>query len=606
MNLGQLLGGAGVVGQGMRQAEEAERVARQNQLAIEAQNRQEQLRREMLQAPMPSPVGLTFGVNSPLPMRMIDTGAVPVPGQMPLPAGVQPSQAGAGRGVVNPPLVGQPQPPIGAGAGRGLVNPPLIGEPQPQPPSQPYQDLSGFTPPAGMTGPQNLAALRDARMQRFAAPAAPATAPRAVPAVVPRAGPAVAPNKAAQKYDAKTTPYDALIAQSAQQYGVDPVIFKRLIGTESSFSPTAVSPRGEKFGLGIAQIADVHPLTREQRLDPNTAIPFAAQLFAQYLQEAGNNYEQAIQKYKGASSAGGKAAMSGPIGTILSGIVSSAQAAAPGAAPAAPVAPQAGVAIPTAAAPQAAPAPVRAESDYYLANRDAIPVDMQRAMQQRAEVERLAGMYQRAGMGAQFMEMRAKLMELDNGMTYLHGMQGIQEFEVANDPRRLAAVWSQYAGVPIGIQPRSDGKFDIIVNGKRTREGLSDNDVVERARLGFDQTYRQQKGAASAKYNEEAFKVQLEIQKANATQLSQMVREIAVERVKGNSAQALEWAKANYGWDIKPTGSGDGTVIIRAPGAAPFLFNPTGKTVSPDGVKIESNAAYPIQGLPSYGGVQTR
>jgi len=225
-------------------------------------------------------------------------------------------------------------------------------------------------------------------------------------------------------------------------------------------------------------------------------------------------------------------------------------------------------------------------------------------MQQRGEVERLAGMYQRAGMGAQFMEARAKLMELDNGMTYLQGMQGLQEFTLANDPRRLAAVWSQYAGVPIGIQPRTDGKFDIIVNGRKTKEGQSASEIADAARSGFDGTYRQQKGAASAKANEETFKAQLDIQKENAKQLSQMVREIAVERVKGNTGQALEWAKANYNWDVKPTGAGDGTVIIRPPGGAPSIFNPSGREIVVDGVKITSNAAYPIAGLPTYGGVQ--
>jgi hypothetical protein len=165
-------------------------------------------------------------------------------------------------------------------------------------------------------------------------------------------------------------------------------------------------------------------------------------------------------------------------------------------------------------------------------------------------------------------------------------------------------VWSQYAGVPIGIQPRTDGKFDIIVNGRKTKEGQSASDIADAARSGFDATFRQQKGAASAEYNKEQFKAQLDIQKENGKQLSQMIREIAVKRVEGNNAQALEWAKANYGWDIKPTGAGDGTVIIRAPGTAPYIFNPSGREIEVDGVKITSNAAYPIAGLPTYGGVQ--
>ena len=54
MNFGQLLGGAGVVGQGMRQAEEAERVARQNQLAIEEQNRVADLKKQLAGLQMPS------------------------------------------------------------------------------------------------------------------------------------------------------------------------------------------------------------------------------------------------------------------------------------------------------------------------------------------------------------------------------------------------------------------------------------------------------------------------------------------------------------------------------------------------------------------------
>jgi hypothetical protein len=81
-----------------------------------------------------------------------------------------------------------------------------------------------------------------------------------------------------------------------------------------------------------------------------------------------------------------------------------------------------------------------------------------------------------------------------------------------------------------------------------------------------------------------------------------MIREIAVEQTRGNNQQALEWAKANYGWDIKPTGAGDGTVIIRPPGGSPFIFNPKGTTIEIDGVKIQSNSAYPIAGLPTYGG----
>jgi hypothetical protein len=452
------------------------------------------------------------------------------------------------------------------------------------------------------------------------------------------------PDKATQ-YDSKVTPYDALIQQSAIQYGIDPVVFKRLLGTESSFNPTAVSPRGESFGLGIAQIASSHGLSREQRLDPNIAIPAGAQIFATMLNKAGGNYELALQRYKGASSEQGKAAMAGPISIILSGLVPSAQADVPTAAPAAaaPAAAAPAAAAPAAAAPAAAaPAPVvRTDADFYLANPQSIPYEYQQltqayqqaasqaqeeanlVTQQRNETARLAQMYMQSGTTTGIdtaMKMRdvinnydIELLKLKQGVdgartkvtqgrVYLEGMQGLQDLALGNDPRRLASVWSQYAGVPIGIQPRSDGTFNIMVNGKKTKEGVSPAELSNTARLAFDQTYRQQQAAAGAEMNkfmsQERYKSMLTIQQGNAAELAKMIREIAVENTKGNNAQALEWAKANFGWDIKPSGAGDGTLTIKPPNSAPYVYNPTGRTIEIDGIKIQSNAAQLISGLP--------
>ena len=600
MNIGQLLGGAGVVGRSWRTEEDAQRRSRQVQLQTDEMNRLDQLRQEMLRAPMPAATPVPqFTPGGELPVRFIEPPTAPAAPAAPVaPAAVAPAPTPQAR-------LGAPD--QSAAESARLARSGLAMS------DRPYQSPAGFTPPAGMSGPQNMALLQQERLRRFAAPevarqeTAPMTEQQRFAELQRLNAPAPQPSKptkTALSYDNKATPYDAVIQQSAAQYGLDPVVFKRLIGTESSFNPTAVSPRGEKFGLGIAQIAAVHGLTREQMLDPNTAIPFAAQLFSQMVQQTGGNVEEALMRYKGATSEKGRAAMSKPIGDILSGLTPTATpAAAPAAAPA-----DAPGAAPAAALAPAAGEPFRVEvsgtSQFYLANPQSIPMDMQRAMQQRGEVERLAGMFQRAGMGAQFMEARAKLMELDNGMTYLQGMQGLQEFTLANDPRRLAAVWSQYAGVPIGIQPRTDGKFDIIVNGRKTKEGQSAKEVTDAARSGFDQTYRQQKGAATAKANEEQFKAQLEMQKENAKQQAEMIKNIYVEQAKGNIQLAVEQLKMMR-YDVKPSGANDGTVIITPPGSnAPFVFNPSGRTIEVDGVKITSNAAYPIAGLPTYGGVQ--
>lgn len=240
-------------------------------------------------------------------------------------------------------------------------------------------------------------------------------------------------------------------------------------------------------------------------------------------------------------------------------------------------------------------------ADFYLlrGNEQAIPRDLQIAMEDRQELVRMANLYRQAGMGLEFMQVRSKVIELDRSMYYLQGMQGIQELEIAHDPRRLAIVWSDAVGKPVGIQPRTDGNYNLVMNGREVREGMSANQLADMARSSFDKAYRQQKSEQAARLSEKVQESMLKIQEGNASELANMIRETTVEGIKGNNALALEWAKANYDWDITPTGAGDGTVIIRPPNAPPYLFNPNGRTVTMDGVKIPANSAVLISGLPT-------
>ena len=77
MNLGQLLGGAGVVGSSMRAEEDAQRMSRQKQLQTDEMNRLDRLRQEMLRAPMPTPQVPQFAPGGMLPVRFIEPPAAP-------------------------------------------------------------------------------------------------------------------------------------------------------------------------------------------------------------------------------------------------------------------------------------------------------------------------------------------------------------------------------------------------------------------------------------------------------------------------------------------------------------------------------------------------
>tara|TARA_B110000971_G_scaffold120233_1_gene123096 strand:- start:3 stop:1433 length:1431 start_codon:yes stop_codon:yes gene_type:complete len=131
-------------------------------------------------------------------------------------------------------------------------------------------------------------------------------------------------NKDAEKYA-------PIMQQAAAQYGIDPGVLRRLLGTESSFRADAVSPRGAAYGLGVAQIASVHGMSDADRLDPTKSIPKAAEILSGYIREAGGDVRAALLRYKGASSASGVAAMAPIVDSILSGTATpaTAQQAAP-------------------------------------------------------------------------------------------------------------------------------------------------------------------------------------------------------------------------------------------------------------------------------------
>lgn len=431
--------------------------------------------------------------------------------------------------------------------------------------------------------------------------------------------------KKALKYDQTQTEYDPLIMQSAQQYGIDPVIFKRLLGTESSFQPDPSANR--KTARGIAQIhvnnIKAGMISLQDALNPQAAIPFAAQLFSQYLQQSNGNYEQALQMYKGATSTQGKRSMAGVIGDILSGTQP------------APTAPATTAKLgidqvvnPFAATPAAAPAPttpaaapakaVQPEANYYMANPQAITADMQAAMQarqfavnQRNELARMAEIYMRSGteagiqnamnMRSTLMQMDAQLLESNNQMMYLQGMQGLQEFQLANDPRRLGAVWSQYAGVPVGIQPRSDGTYNIIVNGKKTKEGISASDISDVARSAFDATYRQQKAETAKGMSIKSFEKQLDAQVETVKQNAQMIREATVEAIKGrNKAMEIRLGREDY--DIKPMGDGTARAwVYNKAGTALGVMDATsGQFIEMGDIKVPKGPTYTgVKGAPA-------
>lgn len=536
MNLGELLGGAGVVGQSWRTEEEAQRVARQNQLAIEEQNRLRAMQDEAARRRIASraagaapqfgmmipgqeytaPTAGLQGVTAPTPTA--PTPAAPIS-----PAFAREDQSYAAKEAARAAAV-PPSPPRPTA---GLAVPLATDEgayyrQQVAKLAQFRQDprvvaLEQQRAQLLRSGQRGAAVQANALVDQInqikqqylqvpqpAAPAAP-VAPKPAAAAAP-----TQPTKAAQQYDNKVTPYDNLIAQSAQQYGLDPVVFKRLIGTESSFNPNAeaVGANGLRH-VGLAQISDIHGLSDADRRNPNIAIPFAAQLFSGYLQRAGGDYEQALQQYKGASSETGKAAMAGPIKTILSGTTTAPQAA-PTAAPSV-TADNVAKAI-TAAAPAARGTMYGAATIDATANN---PRVQEVLSQRQALVEQIALMEQ-YGFAMNALELVPQVRAIDLGLYKAQADQGVYEGATTGNFSRAMSVLSALRNMPHQVLDRGDRTYDLYVGGKVAKTAMPMDSLVDFVRSATDEEYAKQKADLSSAQYKQRLKLEEIATKATA------------------------------------------------------------------------------------------
>ena len=118
----------------------------------------------------------------------------------------------------------------------------------------------------------------------------------------------------------------------------------------------------------------------------------------------------------------------------------------------------------------------------------------------------------------------------ENKIMYLQGMQGLQD--LANGSvNRAAMVWSQYSGMDIRINPRSDGKYDITLNGKpyKTMDFAQLSNTLQ---LAFDQGYRKTQQEASTTRQLKVFENQLDIAKENAKAYNTRQLEVLKGRIE--------------------------------------------------------------------------
>lgn len=94
---------------------------------------------------------------------------------------------------------------------------------------------------------------------------------------------------------------------------------------------------------------------------------------------------------------------------------------------------------------------------------------------------------------------------------YLQGMQALSDLQKGS-VNRAAMVWSEFSGLDIRINTRSDGKYNVTVGGKPYKT-MDYSELSDTLRLAFDQGYRASQATLAAEMNLKSFEAQLEMQK---------------------------------------------------------------------------------------------
>lgn len=650
LTLGQLASGAGQVGTAWRQEEDAQRISRQNQLKIEEQNRLNRFRQNELQAQLPTQpaidierLGQPMGVDnvSPVDTPVAATPAAPAYAPAPQPTAtpvapvVPAGELTAAQYQAATPaqrvkyLQAANDRRLAATVGNiGLMAPAAISDALT---FVPRNTIRGAEVLANMVGVPRIGkalGIYDQNVDRVSIPNMPSLVDKVTPyfkgqyyklsdpqyleqlkaADAKREKAAVTkPKGTAQVESMKvlTPEVKNYFTTLEQQNGIPQGVLAAIMYQESKGKPGLTSGAGAKgYFQFMGDTATQYGVkVNDLNSEAQGAAKFIGDLYRKYDGDmtkvlAGYNWGQGNVDRLGMDKAPKETKNYIPQVLARLSPVSPAEAAQE--TPKAKAAPALSIVQPVAAKVEAPAAKDQKKiSDFYMGNPDAVTEDMAKATRQRDELVRLAKSYQNAGMGLEYNGVRAKIMEMDEGMFYLQGMQGLSDLSLAKDPRRLQAVWSRAKGQPIGIQPRSDGMYNIFLNGNKLSDPYSLSDVSEAARSSFDSAYVKQVTDMAIERSNKAYESQLKIGEIVTDENAKMLRELALEKVKGANAQRLEWTKATATMDIKPLGDGE-TVLFKPAGSNQvYMYNKSGRTIEIDGVKITSQSAVPITGMPT-------
>ena len=168
------------------------------------------------------------------------------------------------------------------------------------------------------------------------------------------------------------------------------------------------------------------------------------------------------------------------------------------------------------------------------------------------------------------------MAEFDNKLLFVQGAQALQDLSYGSTAR-AGAVLSAYSGLDIQIVPRSDGRFDVVVQGQ-TQATYTYNQLVDKLQSTYSQQYRE----AKTKKETYLFEKNVDLQAALIEEREKILGRLKEQNLKDENARILKRIEQEGG-EFKALG--DGTALIRR-GNEYYRLNPRAEVeVIKDGKK---------------------
>jgi soluble lytic murein transglycosylase-like protein len=201
--------------------------------------------------------------------------------------------------------------------------------------------------------------------------------------------------------------------------------------------------------------------------------------------------------------------------------------------------------------------------------------------------------YYRLGMSKELNESVAQVAAIDLGLYRAQADQGVAELSTTGDAGRAMAVLSQFTGTPHQALSRGDGTYDLYVSGKVTQTALSTDKLADIVKTRVDAEYRAQKVQLSSTQAAKMMAANLELRNSIQVELVKAQGNLQKAIVDGKF-RVLEKEAERQGGKLTVDTS-NGVAYLQTDGQT-FIVDPRA-TTNIRGKEVSTPTARPIAGL---------